>query len=373
MSQNKIKLALAILAVTLLSSACSISTNSSSQNKTAPESDSSIFVTANSGTNWKVMTSMPIISGSPRNINDINVNLMTMDPQDSSAVYLASFDRGLFFTYNITEGWNQVKNLPSATVHDVKVDPKNKCTIYAAMANRLLRSKDCARTWTQIYFDNNPEVVVSAISIDYANSQNIYLGTTRGEIIKSIDAGDSWRTIKRLDAKIARLIISPQDSRLVFVATSNNKIFRFKSESVTNANNSADNERNFSVDDWYDLNDVLKDFNLGSNFRDFVVSAKDGSMFIATEKLILRSPDNGITWEDIKLIQPEKDAIINSLAVNPKDSQNFFYVTNTTFFSTTDGGVSWTTKKLPTSRAGRELLIDFNNPNIIYMGTVKLK
>jgi len=159
----------------------------------------------------------------------------------------------------------------------------------------------------------------------------------------------------------------------VFVATSKNRIFSFKSNTVTNSDNSADIEGNFLVENWQDLNDVLRDYNLGNSFRDFELSAKDGIIFMATEQLILRSRDNGITWENVKLLQPEKDAIINSLAVNPKDSQNFYYVTNTTFFSTSDGGTTWTTKKLPGTRAGRELLLDFNNPNIIYLGTVKLK
>ncbi|PKM87849.1 hypothetical protein CVU83_02450, partial [Candidatus Falkowbacteria bacterium HGW-Falkowbacteria-2] len=77
-------------------------------------------------------------------------------------------------------------------------------------------------------------------------------------------------------------------------------------------------------------------------------------------------------WENIKLITPEKDAIINAVAVNPKNSQELFYVTNTTFFRSLDGGVTWTSKKLPTTRAGSDLLVDFNNPNIMYMGTLKI-
>jgi len=298
---------------------------------------------------------------------------MTIDPQDSKAVYLASFGSGLFFTYNIANGWQEVKSLPAETINDVKVDPKNKCVIYAAITNRLYRSKDCARTWSQIYFDNNTEVSVKTITIDHYNPQNIYLGTSRGEIIKSIDMGASWRTIQRLEEGISKLVVSPIDSRLVFVATSKNRIFSFKSNTVTNANNSTDIESNFLIEDWQDLNDVLRDYNLGNSFRDFELSAEDGIIFMATEQLILRSSDNGITWENIKLLQPEKDAIINSLAVNPKDSQNFYYVTNTTFFSTSDGGTTWTTKKLPGTRAGRELVLDFNSPNIIYLGTVKLK
>jgi len=169
MFSKKIQLGLLIFTLAILSSACSISTSSST--KSSAGVDSSIFVSSNSGSTWKAMTSIPVISGVPRSIKDINVNLMTMDPQDSKAVYLASFETGLFFTYNISEGWTFVKTLPAEKINDVKVDPKNKCVIYAAISNRLYRSKDCARTWSQVYFDNNAEVSVKTITIDHYNTQ----------------------------------------------------------------------------------------------------------------------------------------------------------------------------------------------------------
>ena len=364
----KMIIALAVLMVT--ASACSISTSSSGGSGGV---DSSLFLSIDAGNTWRSVASVPTTNGRIQSIADVNVKSMTMDPQDSLAVYLATYDRGLYYTYKVTDGWVAVSGLPTTTINDVKVDPKSKCTIYAALANRLYRSADCARTWTQVYYDNNAGVSVNAIAIDHYNPANIYIGTSRGEIIKSIDSGAAWRTIQRLDKGVSRLLISPLDSRLVFVATDDNKIFSFTSNTDTNAADSGDIGQNFVVDDWTDLNAVLKDFDLGTSFKDIVISAKDGSIFIATEKLILRSPDNGITWENIKLLQPEKDAAIAAIAIDPQDSNKIYYVTNTTFFKSVDGGATWTTKNNPTSRAGRELLIDFNNTNNIYLGTVKLK
>jgi len=367
---SKFKLIILLAIVVLIASACSITTTSSTENG---DNDSSVFLSLDRGDTWRSMTAVPSTSGRPENITDINVNVMTMDPQDSLAVYLASFDQGLFYTYNITQGWQTVSGLPKTTINDVKVDPKNKCTIYAAIGNRVYRSADCSRSWTQIYYDNNTGVSVNSIAVDHYNPQNLYIGTSRGEIIKSIDGGDFWRTIQRLEDGVTKLIISPLDSRLIFIATTKNQIFSFTSNTLTNPYNSADLEQNFIVENWMDLNDVLFDYDLGTSFKDLIICAKDGTMFIATERLILRSVDNGLSWENVKLIPPEKDAVVNSLAVNPQNSSEIYYVTNTAIFRSIDGGATWSTNKLPTKRAGRELLIDFNSPNVIYLGTIKLK
>jgi photosystem II stability/assembly factor-like uncharacterized protein len=375
--KQNFKLVLLLLSVALVSSACSISTTSlgtsSSSSSSATEKDASVFLSTDRGDNWRIMTNLISANGRAASINDINVNVMTMDPQDNLAIYLASYGNGLYYTYNIANGWNSVSTLTTGTINDVKVDPKNKCVLYASATNRLYRSNDCARTWKQVYYDSNTAINVSTIAIDQFNTNIVYIGTSRGEIIKSVDSGESWQTIQRLEEGVARLIISPLDSRLIFVATAKNRIFSFSPLSSTDSSTPIGENNDVLVDKWTDLNSVLADYNLGSSFKDFIICLQDGTMFIATDKLILRSPDNGITWESIKLIQPEKDAVINALAVNPRNSQELYYVTNTTFFRSVDGGLTWTTKKLPTKRAGRELLVDFANPSIIYLGTVKLK
>lgn len=366
-----IKLSALLIALTITTSACSLTIGGGGSGDT-PAIDSSLFVSVDKGDTWRPITAIPSVSGRAGSIANINVNALVADPQDNRAVYLASYEDGLFYTYDVYSGWNQARGLPKVTVNDVRVDPRNKCIIYAALANRVYRSSDCSRTWEQIYFDNNTSVLVNALVVDHYNPKNLYIGTSRGEIIKSIDSGLSWRTIQRLDEGISHLLISPSDSRQLFVATVKNKIFSFTSNTNTNPANSADIDANFVVENWTDLNDVLKGFELGSNFKDIIINEKDGAMFIATSKVILRSRDNGFTWESLSLIQPEKEAIVNALAVNPENSDELYYTTDTAFFRSADGGVTWATKKLPTKRSGRELLIDFKNPNMLYLGTKKL-
>jgi photosystem II stability/assembly factor-like uncharacterized protein len=367
---NKVKLLFLSLLLLLFSSACSLSIGSGTANTS---SDGGIWISSDKGETWKQVSLIPSITGKPQSLGNIDIKVMSLDPQDTAAVYTGTIAQGLYYTHNFNYGWNQMMSLEKETINDVKVDPNSTCIIYSAIANRLHRSNNCGRSWQQIYFDNNPGVVVTTIAIDHYNSDNIYIGTSRGEILKSIDRGVSWRAIQRANEAIARLIVSPQDSRLIFVATIKNNIYSFNSNTITNPDNPANIDRNFSIENWTDLSEVLKEFNLGVDFRDFAISVKDGTMLLASSQAIVRSPDQGNTWERINLLTTEKDAIINAIAIGPQNSQEIYYVTNTTFFKSLDGGISWSTKKLRTSRAGSELLIDISRPNIIYMGTRKIK
>lgn len=369
---KKIKLVLILAVLSLSLSACTLSVGSKSA---IGGNDGGMWLSTDKGRTWRQASQVPTITGKAENIANANIRNIEIDPQDNQAIYIGTDNQGLYYTYNIADGWRPVKSLGQSSIIDVKVDPKNKCVIYTAVTNRLFRSNDCARTWQQIYYDNNPEVAVTSIAVDHYNSDNVYIGTSRGEVIKSIDRGVSWRTIQRLNvrATIRKLLISPQDSRLIYIATSNNKIYSFRSNTDTNVNDPTNIDKNFAMTDWRDLNEVLNSFKLGDLYRDIIISPTDGVMFLATSRGIVRSPDQGTTWENIDLVPNEKDATINAIAINPKNSQEIYYVTNTTFFSSADGGVSWTTKKLTTSRVGWQLMVDRENTNLIYLGTRLVK
>ncbi len=369
---SKLRMVLLFGGVLILASACSLSF-SSQGGSTRQGAEGSLFVTSDRGDTWQAAMSIPGLGDRSGSIAEVGVNLLKIDPQDHLAVYLGSLAHGLFYTYDIATGWNQVKSLPQTRINDLVVSPDNKCRLYAALGNQVFRSNDCSRTWEQIFVDSNQEVAINTLAVDHYNPNNIYLGTSRGEIMKSIDGGYSWRTIWRLDNGILQLTISPLDSRLIYVATSKNNIYHFTSNTTTNPANSTNIEANFSVSNWTDLGASLKNFNLGTDFRELIVNQKDGAVFIASAKGIIRSRDGGSTWENLNLLPPEKEATINSLAVNPNNSAELFYITDTTFFRSSDGGTTWTTKRLPSSRPGARLLIDFANPNRLYLGTRQAK
>ncbi len=313
----------------------------------------------NKGGTWQQRSLIPTVSGKPKNFNNLDMESSTIDPSDYRAIYFGSVANGLFYSYDGGESWMMASKLGKVTIRDIAIDPYSKCIIYVAVDNKLFRSNDCSRTWTQVYYDNNPKTTVNSIIIDHYDSNNVYIGMSRGEIIKSSDRGLSWHTLYRFPDDVLKIAMNPHDSRILFVATVNKGLFRSRD----------------GGEHWESLKEQLKEFKNSNRIKDLVIpkSENDEVIFLATKYGMLRSWDQGDTWEKIKLIVPEKESTINSMDVNPKNVQEIYYVTNTTFYRSLDGGENWTTKKLPSPRAGQKVMVNYEKPNIIYLGFKDLK
>jgi photosystem II stability/assembly factor-like uncharacterized protein len=314
-----------------------------------------------------LINSIPTIGEASESISGVEVHGFYSDPSDNRAVYLASKENGLFYTYNILNGWNQA-NLNEPKIESVAVSHDNKCLLYVAAKNRLYRSTDCSRSFSQVYYDTSTDLVVNDVVVDFYNPKNIYIATSRGEVIKSIDRGESWRTIWRFDEPVAKLILSPLDSRRIFAATKSAKVYSFFSDTNTNSSNPSSN---FEATRFKDLNDVLVDMEIGKTFIN-LTATNDGDIYLATNKAILRSPDDGVTWEKISLLSSEEDNNILAMDVNPRNGDELYYGSKTTFFKSIDGGVTWNSKRLPTSWQASDIMVDFKDGNNIYLGAEKL-
>jgi len=380
MNKKFLKLSILLALAILVTSACSIVTvdrpgASGSTVKIGvgasggSGANTSVFFSTNSGNSWRPVDAVPTTNGQKVSLNGLNVKVLRSDPEDSAAVYLASASNGLYYTYNINKGWNQVSSLPALKINDVQVSPKDKCLIYAAASSSLYRSNDCTRTWTQVYVDGNNAVKVNTIAIDFRNPNNIYIGTSAGQILKSIDAGHSWRNIHTLSGPVARLLISPLNSGLLFVATTNNKVYSFSSNSHTNSNDPTNIDQNFSIDNWRDFNAALASYHITGQFRNLIINPANGAIYLATSQMIFRSGDQGSSWSKLNLLQSSSASPIRDIAADPKNPLNIYYVTAKGFFSSTDGGVTWKVQSLPSGRNGQTILIDASNPKNIYLGT----
>ncbi len=347
------KFAPLLAAVALLGQGCIIQFNN------AGGTDGGVWRSSDKGANWAQKTAVLSVGGS-RTMNTSNILSFVSDSTDPLTVYVATDASGLLYTVDGGESWSQPKDLGSAKISGIALDRKDKCTVYAVTGGLAVKTTDCTRTWSKIYEESRTGVTFTSIVVDYFNDNNVYLATTKGDVIKSTDGGVSWATVtaKPFNSPANKLVIDPFDSRIIYAGT--------KSDGVWKTTDGGAN--------WVDLSTGLAQFDGAKDFYDLVPdTSKQNGFVLVCRYGLLRTADGGATWAKIPLVTGPGQARIYAMAMNPKNGQEMYYSTATVFYKSNNGVANWTTKRLPTTRIGSALLVGGNDPNTIYLGTLQVK
>ena len=330
-----------------LISGCSISFG----NKT-PAGLAGVFKSGDQAVNW-APSNLFLYSGGSGSIDGVSVIGLRFDPEDLDALYLNSESSGLLYSYDAGVSWQQARDLANTRIESVAIDPKNKCVIYATVANTIRKSVDCNRSFAEVYIDTRADKFLTALAVDAFNNLVIYAGNNGGDILKSHDGGVTWQVIKRLNQPVKKILIDPNDTRIIYLATQTSGIFK-----TTNAGG-----------DWFDLNEGLKPYSAAFEFRDLIFDASQRDALLLVAKYgLLKTDDGGGTWQPLSLITPPASVDIFTAAINPQDNREIYYATASTFYKTVDGGQNWITTRLPTVARPSVLLIDPRQPNLLYLG-----
>jgi photosystem II stability/assembly factor-like uncharacterized protein len=342
--------ALACLTVTLLGAGCGSSS-------TAPKGpDGGVWKSADRGTAW--VNKKALVSGSKVTATaaQFDVKDMVMDPQDGKTLYLATTAHGLAYSLDGGDAWQLAKIPNVSNVSAVVVDPKDKCTVYAASANKIYKTETCLRDWQQIFFEPRGEVTFTQLVIDHYNPTVLYAGTSDGDLLRSQNSGAAWEKIKRIEGvAIKSLVMDPRDSRLIYAGTASDGIYK-------------------TVDGGLTWTQIKKQFGEaladGRRVVKIVLDPVEANVVYDVCKYgILKSTDQGETWTALNLTSPPGTLKIYALAIDPKNNKNLVYAGVSTLQFSSDGGISWTPKKLPTTQAGSAVIFDALDSNVLYLST----
>ena len=348
----KIKIVILFLLSVALLGGCSLTSSVSKQSKT----DGGIWKSTDSAKTWAHTVSVATANGKPASIANVDVRKIVIDPSDSSAIYLATENHGIIYSYDGGNGWNQFKQINKGKIYSISVDPKNKCVIYSVGEDKMFKTTDCGRKWDVLYQHPKKDVYLTDVAVDPINSQVIYLANSVGEIIKSTNAGATWSVSYREPKAnlFAEIIINPKDSKIIYAATWQKGIYKTEDAGKT----------------WNSLSEGLAGYSKSSNYKKLIIDKSlPDNLILASKFGILKSKDAGKSWEVVPLLPAPGQTNINAMAVNPKNIAEIYYATDNAVVKSVDGGKTWATQKLQFSRLPNDMVIDFNSPNIIYLGT----
>jgi len=319
--------------------------------------DGGVFKTTDAGKTWVTANIVPTAQGIGT-LATTNVISMEVDPQDNGVFFLGSRESGVLYSDDATASWKLPRQavLKEGSVYAVEVDPFDRCTVYIAKGSRLYKSTDCLRTVDdETYVETRAGVSVVRLTLDWYTKGTIWIGLNNGDVLKSTDAGKTWKSVLKLGKEVSQILISNKDSRQIIV-TSYALGFQRTSD---------------GGDNWEKVDgDVIK-LNGAQQVYSLIQNSDASVVLAATKYGILRSKDFGLNWEALKLLTSPGQVVIRAVGISPKDANTIYYAVNSTFFHSTDGGQTWQTQKFPSLRVPRTLIIDPKDQAVIYVGVAE--
>ena len=314
-----------------------------------------IWQSADAGKTWAQTAAVPTATG-VSSLADVDVTVFAIDPQDSSTVYAGTFENGLFYSLDSGESWQRPEETLARSGHivGIGVSTDDVCTVFVAKSDRVMKTENCGRTFEiESYVESASDVTITAMALDWYDPRIVWIGTSAGNVIRSLDGGASWTTMTRLDDEVTSIAISNADSRIVLAGTATSGMNRSIDSGVT----------------WTNFEKTLKDFKSSDRVYGFAQNANGSFMIMNTKYGLLSSTDQGVTWSGMSLISSSGEVRIYGLALAPESSDIVYYATNSTLNRSTTGGSAWTTSELPSTRAGYVLAIDPDDSLHVYLGS----
>jgi len=329
-----------------------------SSKKEQPRGPLGVFKSIDGGTAWSHSVTLMNAEGQPLNIGGLSVENIIMDPSDYKSLYLIT-NSGLYFSGDAGQTWVLVPQFGTAPINDIAIDYFDNCNIFVVAGQSIYRSTDCLRNWREVYFDKTRgKLQMTDIATDHYNDNFVYAGNNYGEILKSTDFGETWSQIKVFKNPIKQILVDKFDSRIIYVATESAGIYKTE-----------DGGQSWSDEEpQVNINSELTKYSHWNNYYLLVQDpTKRDSLIWVSRYGLLKTTNGGLTWEAINLITPTGDAKIYSVAINPQDANKIFYGTQGAIYYTDDGGETWSTQNAPTVDMVNSLLIQPDDPNIIYL------
>ncbi|MEK7183259.1 MAG: hypothetical protein AAB776_01350 [Patescibacteria group bacterium] len=317
-----------------------------------------IWLSENSGSSWIAKSTLPTATGTA-SINGLDILTLEQDPSDDSAIYLGSKTSGVFYSLDSGESWMRPENqfAASGSVLDIEVDPRNVCTYYVLKADRLLKTETCGREFdVETYVETRTDESLTSLALDWYNPNTVFIGTTQGDIIRSLDGGATWTAVFRARNSIVDFEMSNADSRIILAGTAKEGIFRSVDGGTT----------------WSSLEESLKLFPNADKVLGFSQTADGSRILLRSAFGLMTSDDNGATWIGLRLVTGAS-AGIAAAEVAPHDKNLIYYSSGATFYTSTSGGSAWSTSVMPSTRLASIIHVDEGNQERVYLGVMAVE
>jgi photosystem II stability/assembly factor-like uncharacterized protein len=264
------------------------------------------------------------------------VNAIAFGVLSPKTIYIGAADGGLWRSLDSGATWNPLTDsLPTLSIGDIAVDPKNPLNIYIATGDAfgygnpfwggtysigVWKTSTGGLVWTPtgLTFQVGQTRTIRRLAM-HPSDPKILMAATSGGLFRTADGGTNWSSI--WNTSTFDVEFHPKDGNIVYATTT-------QVQKSTNAGVS------FSP---------LTATCGGSRYNIEVAHSNPNTLYtLCTNATVQKSTDAGATWASMASGVSLFGYYDNVLAVSPADA-NVVVVAGFNMRKTTDGGATWTT------------------------------
>ena len=294
-----------------------------------------IIKTTNGGTDWQAINTLKDQSG---DLGGVSVSVLAFDPTNADRVFMSSYTGGMFRSEDSGESWERI--LSRIQVYDFAISPDNSDVLYASGIfdnnGRALVTKDGGKSWVEIYKEASTENAVRAIAVNPANPQEVVIGMSSGNIIKSIDGGTNWKLMNNFEDRVNRIRFQNGNlyvllrTKGLFVSSDVGQTFA-PSLTASIGGSSSSVAGSFSG------------FSIGS-FSQFAVASDSNIIYVTTESGLFKTTSGGTQWQRVAVPVKNDEVAFRAVAIAPSNDSIVYTAAGTTVYKSDDSAQTFQTQ-----------------------------
>lgn len=286
----------------------------------------------------------------------VDVLSMSINPYNGQNIFVGTLKNGILKTENGGENWVGV-GLPVEKVYGIANSYEDGRIVYASGVlqgrGKIFKSLDGGTVWNEVYTAPSDGPLVIALVIDRKNPNIILASTSDDQMMKSYDAGVSWKNIYAFSEPVVKISVDSRNSNIIYASTQGGKLLLSRDGGSSFEESKSDSMRSGGA------SLVLADPNNG------------GWVYAGGRAGFFRSRNEGGSWEELKTLGNPDSFPVKALAVSPGNSRELIYGAGQAVYKSVDDGGSWMPFQLDTAKNISTIMYDATDPNILYLGLRK--
>jgi photosystem II stability/assembly factor-like uncharacterized protein len=270
------------------------------------------------------------------------VESLAIDPTDPSILYASIWD-GILKSTDSGATWKLIaagKDALPEPAHVLAVVPGNNQIIYAGTEGGVYRSSNGGQKWEERN-KGMADTPIYSLAIGSRDGELVYAAGKGAEVWRSIDGGSSpWEKLSSgyFREAIYALALHPENSQWIYAGTNESTVVL-----------STNGGRHWQLRNW-----GIEHQSLSLKISSLAIDSKDPRNIYASTGFrsnlnghgVYKSTDGGLSWKSINNGLPV-DATwlggyyVQSIAIDPNDSQTIYAAGFGGLYKSTDGGQLW--------------------------------